>query len=902
MAGFSELEVCVLGSLNKCMIVKICFGGGEYRALLDTGCPFTLVYCDAWEKIKKECGEINVEQIHGVINGVGDVPVKALYEFSRAVKMQGLMMGESNFWVIDRVSGRYDIVLGYEFMKRNKLVLHPHVNMVERLDKQGVNACIYLNEDGSKKNIVMKGLKMVACADAVVGSTGPCFVSVKLKDQMEEYKDVMQGQLVLMNGKNAGYGVKRVGRVYDGVTDWDNLRVCVIGKVSKNGRKARGIRKGDVMCSVQTLVCESVGEGVEHQVNVGSMEDWTYERIRAELDIGEQLSEDEKEAVYRMCFERRKVLSRGDDDLEPSGLPEFRIILEDPTPIYQRPRHFSQPITEEIERQCEELERAGVLEPSESPWNSPIVPVRKPDGSLRLCVDYRKVNEKTVKDRFPMCLISDCVYGMHGMKLFTKMDLVRGYYQMPIEEGSRPVTAFSTARRHYQFKALSFGLANAPAAFQRAMTHVLSEFPKRNVLSFIDDILGMSVNVGEHLEVVNQILCSLEEHGVKVKPSKCEWFKEEVEFLGHKVCAKGISKSDKYVEKVQNFPRPSTVRELRAFLGLIEFQRKFIPGCSGIAAPLNEWTGKKGRTCVKWSEEMLEAFERVKEVVAKDVTLAYPDYSKEADPIELYTDASGFCMGGCLMQLQKINGESARRAIGYVSKAFNKAERNYSTIERELAAIRYCVKAFKSFLYGMKFVIKTDHQPLVYLNRMKNVDSRIARTLEDLSDFDYRIEYTPGDRNLVADMMSHLPVEIRVEEISDPHFLPPGLKVNKWKGKENDCDCSSLFDCVYEGLKDLDKRVKLKVKPPEDCKKLREKVMDEAIKRPELLGMKRCKRLMNELEVIRAGVHKSVYQEVLIIVSKLYGVSVYVYFGGHQPLIYRYENNSNRRSEMILHL
>ena len=392
---------------------------------------------------------------------------------------------------------------------------------------------------------------------------------------------------------------------------------------------------------------------------------------------------------------------------------------------------------------------------------------------------------------------------MYGMKVFTKMDLVRGYYQMPVEESSRCVTAFSTAKRHYQFRNLSFGLANAPAAFQRAMNVVMSEFPCKNVMVFIDDILVMTESFPEHLKLVNDVLKKLEDVGVKVKVEKCEWFADEVEFLGHKVSATGLKKADKFIEKVRNFPKPKNVRELRGFLGLVEFGRKFMKDCSGVMKPLTEWTGKKKSTIVKWNDRMNEAFEKLKAEVVKDVELAYPDYSEDAKPLEVYTDASGYCMGGCLMQEQVIEGIERKRVIAYVSKAFSMTERKYSTIERELAALRFCLKSLRPFLYGIKFVVRTDHQPLVYLQRMKTVDSRLARTLEDLSDFDYEVEYVPGERNVIADLMSRMPGSESMNEklVINPEFLPKGLM----KGKESRGGGDSMFESVWYGLQDLAK-------------------------------------------------------------------------------------------------
>jgi len=272
-----------------------------------------------------------------------------------------------------------------------------------------------------------------------------------------------------------------------------------------------------------------------------------------------------------MLFERRAAISLNEEDLGATRLPAFSIELSQQSPIYQRPRYFPAPISREIEEQCERLEQMGVIEESESPWNSPIVPIRKPDGTLRICVDYRRVNDVTIKARFPMNLVSDSVYRMHGMKVFTKLDLLRGYYQMEVEEGSRPITAFSTSHKHFQFKRLSFGLANAPGAFQKGMNVLLSRFPSANVTVFIDDILIMNENQDDHLKLVEEVLKTLIYAGIKVKLSKCQWCMKEVEFLGHTVSENGIRKSKSFVEKVKNFPKPRTVRELRGFLGLVNF-------------------------------------------------------------------------------------------------------------------------------------------------------------------------------------------------------------------------------------------------------------------------------------------------------------------------------------------
>ena len=342
---------------------------------------------------------------------------------------------------------------------------------------------------------------------------------------------------------------------------------------------------------------------------------------------------------------------------------------------------------------------SDVIEPSKSPWSAPIVPIRKKDGTIRLCVDYRRLNDVTKPDRHPMPNANDVISGLSGVKYFTTLDLVRGYYQMPIEEGSREYTAFSTPRGHYQFKRLPFGLKNAPSAFQREMQAVLEGFQWKKVLVYIDDILIMENSWESHLVLLDKVLGTLIKNGIKIKPAKCCFGQKKVKFLGHIIEPEGVRKDPGYMESISKYEKPSTVKELRAFLGIINFQRKFIPRCSEIAKPLSELTGGKSGDKITWNEEMNKAFEDLKELAVQDIGLAYPDYSKEAEPLELSVDASGFGAGACLSQWQ--NG--VNKTIAYASMSFSEAQKRYSTTEREIVAIRWGVKSLCSYLYGVEF-------------------------------------------------------------------------------------------------------------------------------------------------------------------------------------------------------
>ena len=895
---FGLEEVSLGREVNRCVCIKSECYGLQMQTLLDSGCPVNLVFRNTFERMS---GVVK-ESVNGrYIKGLGEQPVSVIAKFTESIRIAGMCMAEDVFYVIDRVNEKYDMLLGLRFMNRNRMSVDAEHDMVEVRRGKNARNQLYVRKDGSVKVRMLYGVEIFATENVKLPRDDNSIVSVKVGWQggLGIGSCGIQGEKFIVDGSQATYKIRRLAHVFDGILDMNDPRVCLQVCAKPERKRWRGVNAGDKLGEMSTVVDvrdERYMTEFGVMSGVWKKQEWEFDELKGKVKLSDHLSYGEKEKVYGMLWERRNTLSQGDEDLGNSRLPEFKIVLREDTPIYQRPRHFPPPVISEIEEQCEELERVGVIEPSESEWNSPIVPVRKPDGKLRMCIDYRRVNEVTVKDRFPMRVVSECVYSMNGMKVFTKMDLVRGYYQMPIAEESRPITAFSTTKKHYQFCNLSFGLTNAPAAFQRAMNAVLSEFPKDRVLVFIDDILVVSETVEEHMKLVDAVLKKLEEVGVKVKVSKCEWFEKEVEFLGHRVSETGVKKLEKYIKKVREFPKPRTVRELKGFLGLVEFGRKFIKDCSGISKPLTEWTGKKRSTIVKWDERMESAFEKLREEVVKDVELAYPDYSQDAKMLEVYTDASGMSMGGCLMQDQVVNGVERKRVIAYVSKAFNKAERKYSTIERELAAMRYCLKTLRPFLFGVQFVLRTDHQPLVYLQRMRMVDSRLARTVEDLSDFDYVLEYVPGERNEIADLMSRMPEGMNgrgIESVSSG-YLPRGLKI----GKEVKGGGDSLFESVWYGLNDL-VRDGLSVDVPINVEDLRTKVMTEICKRPEQLGVRDVRKYMKEL---RAMCYPGVmpFQEVLIVVSMMFKVAVYVHFGLCKPIIYRAKGVED--SKFVLHL
>ena len=460
------------------------------------------------------------------------------------------------------------------------------------------------------------------------------------------------------------------------------------------------------------------------------------------------LSPEQTEVVKDMLRTNVGAISLDNDDVGQVNIVahEIRLLNPDQQPIKIPFRRLTGKIRDGVEEEIRNMYEAGIIEPSNSPWAAQVVPVRKPDGTIRVCVDYRALNKATCKDAYPLPNIEDTLYNLHGIKFFSSLDLLKGYYQIPVAESSKQYTAFATSLGHWQFKRMPFGLCNAPATFQRVMNQVLSSFPLERVMAYLDDILVMSRNFEEHIKTLSAVLGQLSQHGLKVKPNKCQLFRTEVKFLGHIIGSDGLKPLPDNIQAILDFPVPKTVKQIHQFMGMVNYYRRFIPSCSVIAKPLSEIMGGNK---LNWTSECQKSFETLRQALIEPPILSYPDFNSE-EPLQLYTDASKSGAGACLMQFQ----DGFERVIAYISTTFNKAELNYSVLDKELAALRWAIKRFKPFLWGRHFILHTDHKPLTYLQGSRLLDGRLARTLEELGEYDFEIRYVPGKLNVFADALS----------------------------------------------------------------------------------------------------------------------------------------------------
>lgn len=410
-----------------------------------------------------------------------------------------------------------------------------------------------------------------------------------------------------------------------------------------------------------------------------------------------------------------------------------------------------------VEDEIEKLLKAGIIRPSQSPWGSPITLVPKKSGETRFCIDYRKVNSITIRDAYPIPLIQEIFDSLGGSKYFTTLDLRSGYWQVDVDEESIPKTAFTCHKGAFEFVRLPMGLKNSASQFQRVMNAVLSKFIGHNCLVYIDDIIVYSKTKTEHNKHVREILDCINEAGLTLKLSKCEFGKTSVNLLGYVVSDEGVQPQDEKVEAIRNVPAPKTVKEIRSFLGLTGYYRQCIDSYASISEPLVRLT-KKNEPFI-FGEEQSTAFQRLKEALCSETIMAYPQVDK---PYNLYTDASNHAIGAILVQ-KDANG--VERVIQYVSKQLTEPQKSWSAIEREAFALVFALRKLRPYLQGAEFTVYTDHKPLksLFCSEIKN--TKIQRWASQISDFGCAIEYRKGKNNIRADMLSRIRPSTEVIEI-----------------------------------------------------------------------------------------------------------------------------------------
>jgi len=396
-----------------------------------------------------------------------------------------------------------------------------------------------------------------------------------------------------------------------------------------------------------------------------------------------------------------------------------------------------------------ELWKEDIIEESYSEFCSPLIPVKKKDGSIRMALDLRKLNEITVKDSFPMPRIDEILEKVAKARVFSRLDLTKGYYQICVARKDRKKTAFQFQGKLYQFKRMPFGLCNAPQTFQRLMRKILGDLAF--VQCYLDDIIIFSQDGEQHQRHLEEVFKRVRRANLRLNPDKCMFGSNEVEFLGYRIKDGKLCPNNEKCDIIRNFPRPQNQRTLKGFLGFVNFLRELIPDFAQLAQPLFDAANKKR---LVWSDECEKNFVQLKQKLSASPTVYLPDVNR---PFRLTTDASDFAMGAVLYQV--VDGE--KRINEFLSKTFSATEKRYATIEKEATAILVALEKWRHFLLGSEITIETDHKPLHWLLTKKDCPGKLGRMALRLQEFNIKdIEYIKGEDNIVADALSRIEIAL----------------------------------------------------------------------------------------------------------------------------------------------
>ena len=478
--------------------------------------------------------------------------------------------------------------------------------------------------------------------------------------------------------------------------------------------------------------------------------EWKFE---GKVDIGEGLTEYQLELVNKLLKDNKNMFAKEIKDLGECKLGKHKILLEDERPIYQMPYRRSLNDREIMKKEVEEMLKAGIIRPSKSPWSFQALIIPKKDGSKRFCIDYRKLNNVTKRDQFPMPRIEDILDRLQGAKWFSGLDLKSGYWQIPMDESSMEKTAFTTWDGHYEFLRLPFGLRNAPAEFNRLMKVCFADLPYVQV--YLDDITVFSDSFEDHIEHLKTVMSRIAEAGLKLNEKKCQLFKRELHILGHVVSERGLFMEKKKLEAVDRFVEPRNVGELQTFLGLTGYYRKFVKDYAKMAHPLYKLLQKDAKWI--WTNECQSAYKSLKGNLLAEPILRLPDFSK---PFYVYTDASGTALGAVLGQKDE---QGHDYVCQYASRSLRGAEVHYGITEKECLAVVWAAKLFYPYLSGRRFTVITDHAALKWLMEIKDPTGRLARWSIYLQSLDMEIQYRKGSLNTNADALSRPVYRVEVD-------------------------------------------------------------------------------------------------------------------------------------------
>lgn len=624
-------------------------------------------------------------------------------------------------------------ILGKDFLDSNDAVIYSRSNTLS-LSSVSVKE----EEQSAILSHASVNLECVAVEKKTLQPRSSCVVTLKSSSSLAN-------KSVVFEGNNEGCKSLLWSRTLCEPNSDGTFSVSVVNLASKTVVINKNELVGTV-CEAEEIidVDEDVETGDADETPVVEPSD--EEKLK-QLVLGE-LSVDQQAQMKKLLASHLDLFQWGQFVARPSGDVVHRIDTGDHRPIKTKQYHQPFNVRKELAKQVEQMKSNNVIRDSKSPWNSPVILVKKKNGTYRFVVDFRRVNEVTIKDAYPLPLISETIDALAGAEYFTCLDFASGYWGIPLDEKDKEKTAFTVDNKLYEFNVMPFGLTNAPATFQRYMDSLLLGLTWNCCLVYLDDIIIFGKSFEDMLSRIKSVFGRIRTSSLKLQPQKCVFGAKQVSYLGFIISSKGLGPDSTKVDSILNMSKPKNWREMKRFIGTASFYRRFIKNFSDIAHPLLLLTDPKSKFV--WSQECDVAFSELKQRLTTAPILIFPDFERD---FLVECDASQAAIGAVLMQ-ERADGI---HPICFASRHLSKTESNYSATERELLCIVWASKYFRNYIFGRHVTFFTDHKPLVTARQLKEHSGRLARLFFKLQELDYEIVYKKGEENVQADFLSRLP-------------------------------------------------------------------------------------------------------------------------------------------------
>ena len=762
--------------MSLAVLVKDC----KLSLIVDSGACVNLMSSDSLRALQSKLGcsfplfqpDVQLSAVNGsdiTIVGMVDIPFRLR---KRAASKH------ARFYVTDNFPLPADGLLGLDALDMNKLIVDAH-------NKRIICGKHTYTVQSTPRPLLRSFVSSMTASERIGDFTGPSVneTSSSLENGVARKEQASQDTSIIVNGtqrikaREWKYLRVRLPKVKKGadviclsdtacvkgvllesalhtVTDPLHVNVLVFNRNVHPKRLKDGCVIGKVHEYAHAIVPDPPGWH-DTRVPIASM--WSQKESSNRTALRDEMKQylnpmDYPEAtdqLLSLLTSYRDVIALPGEALGKTSVVTHQIPLQpDARPVYTaayRLPHFQR---ETVKKMVDDLLEEGAIRHSSSPWSSPLFLVPKSDGSWRPVIDYRKLNQLTIPDRYPMPVLSELLQGIGKNKqVFSTLDLLSGYWQVCMEEKSSEYTAFSTPHGHFEWQRMPFGLRNAPLTFQRLMNNVFAGLLGSSVHVYLDDIIICTDDIQSHISTLQEVLLRLQGAGLKLKITKCNFFKSKIRFLGHEVDAEGIHTMDDKIKAVQKFPRPTSVENIRSFVGLSGYYRSFVRNFSGIARPLTKLLKKD--TDFVWGPQQEQAFNALKAALTETPVLVFPDYSK---PFTLYTDASLQGLGAVLMQPDE---RGKMRVIGYASRVLNDAETRYHSTEWEGLAVAWALRHFRDIIFGYPIKLYTDNEAVTkFFKGGKNLTGRRTRWYEMVMEFNPTLCHVKGKANVAADALS----------------------------------------------------------------------------------------------------------------------------------------------------